>query len=115
MAIAGKMYSPRTKLEMTKIRGFLEKYNISDINVEVRQMAEMRPYRYDAIKYDMIAYDDYMNYTLLNVYKMNIPEPSFERIIERMTEFDNMLSDPETAELIQQARFLHRLKHGAES
>jgi hypothetical protein len=43
---------------------------------------------------------------------LKMPIEQFEKITDLANEFDELLHDRECRELIQQAKFIHRLKYG---
>jgi len=99
--------------DMVAAKEFVAKYNIQNIEVKTKKVAEVAPYTAYNLKYDIYKYEDYMTYNLINMYSMDVPESSFFDIIQRIHELDELMTDPESAKLIMEARFIYRLKHGS--
>lgn len=53
---------------------------------------------------------DYIQYENHPVLTMEISEAEFDQIASKVCEFDNLMRDPETAQLLMEARFINRLK-----
>ena len=49
-------------------------------------------------------------YNNQEVLVVSIPEQNLDKIVNTLIEYDNLLKDPETRELVQQARFILELK-----
>ena len=98
-------------MDQRKVRQAIERWGVTDLNVE-------EEHYYDYRQYDPYNFRDYdYKYTTVQgkrrfKVKLTIPAEQFERLIDRAEEFDELMHDRETKELIQQARFLYRLKYG---
>ena len=101
-------------VDMKRAREFVAKYNIQNITINAKTVAEVAPYSMAPYRYDTFMYDDYVTHTHVNMYSMEIPEGSFTNIIDRISEIDDLMTDPESARLIMEARFIYRLRHGTE-
>ena len=101
-------------MDNRKIRNLVERYQLSEFNIEeqpyydYRQSYSASPYSYD-MEYNM--YDRYET-KRRQLIALKMPIEQFEKITDLADEFDELLHDRETRELIQQARFIHRLKYG---
>lgn len=96
---------------MEQLKKFVYNYNIQDITIDPQRMRKAKAldvYSTYSIKdyYDITEYD-------VNMYKMSIPEDSFDKIVNTVAEFEQLMQDPETAKLLMEARFIYRLKHGS--
>lgn len=105
---------PRSDIDMKRAKEFVNKYNIQDINIKVREVADIQQYNFRYDYYSSPEFDKYIKYTHVNMYTMSMPESSFEDIIDRIAEIDNLMRDPETTKLLHEARFIYRLKYGTE-
>lgn len=110
MAI-GNMYSSSPE-DYERIKKFAHRYRLSNIEQKVKVIREapgysyIDPYRYDS--FDAISFKE----THMAYFSMEISERDLVSVVNRLNEFDDLLSDPETAHMLQEARFLYRLKHG---
>ena len=110
LSVAKKM-SNRSKYEMEQLKKFVYDHGIQDITIDSVRMRKAKAldiYSQYSIKdyYDISEYD-------VNMYKMSIPEDQLDRIVNTVTEFEELMRDPETAKLLMEARFIYRLKHGS--
>jgi uncharacterized iron-regulated protein len=90
-------------------RQLVDRYRIklTDRKVESRY----KPLDYTS--YNRYAYEylqDYVQYESHPVLVMEISEAEFEQIANKVCEFDDLMRDPETAQLLMEARFINRLK-----
>ena len=102
--------SDRSKYEMEQLKKFVYNHGIQDITIDSVRMRKAKAldiYSQYSIKdyYDISEYD-------VNMYKMSIPEDQLDRIVNTVTEFEELTRDPETAKLLMEARFINRLKKG---
>ena len=91
------------------IRQLVDRYRIklTDRKVESRyNLADYTSYNSYAREY----LQDYVQYESQPVLVMEISESEFEQIAAKVCEFDNLMRDPETAQLLMEARFINRLK-----
>jgi hypothetical protein len=101
--------SIRSPYEMEQLKKFVERYGVRDIKVEPAQYYKVNPldtYAFSAN--DFAQFETHY----VNMYKMSIPEDKLDRIANIVTEFDDLMQDPETAKLLMEARFINRLKRG---
>lgn len=103
MAMGGSL--AKYDVDMKRARDFVAKYNIQNIKISVKSVVETMPY--------VINYEEYLKHTHINMYSMEVPESSFTNIIDRISELDDLMRDPESAKLIMEARFIYRLRHGS--
>lgn len=75
----------RSRLEMKRVKNFLAKYDIDNVDIGV-------------------MYSKY-------VYKIEIPEERFDDLVENIMEINELVQDSECKSLIDQAKFLYRLKN----
>ena len=53
---------------------------------------------------------NYIEEEVIPVLKVEIPEAEFTKMSNVLCEFDDLMRDPETAQLLMEARFINRLK-----
>lgn len=99
----------RSAHDLELLKKFVANYNIRDITIEQAQRAEA--FDHYAMGYSSI--NEYMfHIETINMYKMSVPEQSLDKIVNIVNEFEELMRDPETAELLMEARFINRLKKG---
>ena len=59
-----------------------------------------------------IEYNNYIREMRRKSAKLKMPLEQLEKLVDLAEEFDDLLHDRETRELINQARFINRLKYG---
>lgn len=90
-------------------RQLVDRYRIkvTDRRVESRY----KPLDYTSYnRYASEYLQDYIQYENHPVLTMEISEVEFEQIASKVCEFDNLMRDPETAQLLMEARFINKLK-----
>lgn len=90
-------------------RQLVDRYRIkvTDRRVESRY----KPLDYTSYnRYASEYLQDYIQYENHPVLTMEISEAEFAQIASKVCEFDSLLKDPETAQLLMEARFINRLK-----
>jgi hypothetical protein len=100
-------------MDKQKIRNLAERFQMSEFNIEeqpyytydYRQGYNDYSYRYDSV------YDRYETQRR-QVVSLKMPIEQLEKITDLADEFDRLLHDGETRELIYQARFIHKLRYG---
>ena len=98
-------------MDPRKIRQAVERWGVTDLNIEEENY-------YDYKHYDPYTFRDYdYKYSTVQAQrrfkvKLEMPAERFERLVSLADEFDDLMHDRETKELIQQARFINRLKYG---
>jgi hypothetical protein len=95
--------------KLEKIKNFVTNYGINEVSVDIKDSVVARPYTWNDMTYSP---EQYFNTERINVYKMSLPEKSLEKIVETVTEYDNLMRDPETRRLLMEAKFIHSLKYG---
>jgi len=98
-------------MDERKIRRAVDQFGIRELNIEEEPYYDYRPYDSFSYRNDDYRYATSQIMRRRNV-KLKMPLEQFERLVEYAEEFDDLLHDKETRELIQQARFLNRLKYG---
>ena len=98
-------------MDQRKIRQAVERWGVRELNVEEESYYDYRPYDSFSYRNDDYRYATAQARRRYNV-KLTIPSEQFEKLIDRAEEFEDLMHDRETKELIQQARFLYRLKYG---
>ena len=113
MAIVGKTYQISSE-DVEKIRIFIRDYKIENIGQQIKVIREMPNYQY--CDYSDFALDRMIDYneTHMAYHKMEIPERALVDIVNKLDEFDKLMHDPETRDLVQKALFIYRLKNGTE-
>lgn len=99
----------RSPYEMEQLKKFIDNYGVRDITIEAAKYYKTNPsdtYAFSANDY--AQFDTHY----VNMYKMSIPEDKLDKIASIVTEFDDLMRDPETAKLLMEARFINRLKRG---
>ncbi len=101
----------RSPREIERLKRFIQANGVTEINVEPTWRYRVNPslgYNYSSV--------DYAEFTTTteqtNMYKMSIPEYDLYRIVDVVSEFDELMRDPETSKLLMEARFINRLKRG---
>lgn len=100
-------------MDKRKVHQAIERWGVTELNYE-------EEYYYDYRNYDPYNFRDYDGYKYSTTvqanrrYKVKLAMPSeqFERLLTLAEEFEDLLHDRETKELINQARFINRLKYG---
>jgi len=93
---------------LRNIQRFLQlaKGNIKNIS----QKHEHEPINYHHYEYGTASY--HMTTKVVNIVEMECEMEELSKIIERFIEFEQMQYDPECRDLINQAKFVNRLKNG---
>lgn len=95
--------------QLQLFKQFANTYNIRDVN---RTMEARSIFR----SFDKWSMEPYENLTSevhhIPVLTLKIDEKTLESIAGKVLEIDELLSDPECARLLMEARFIHRLKRG---
>lgn len=100
----------RSPRELERLKRFIQANGITEITVEPTQRYRVNPYNYNYSSVDYVEFTTRTEQT--NMYKMSIPEYDLYRIVDVVSEFDELIRDPETARLLMEARFINRLKRG---
>jgi hypothetical protein len=90
-------------------RQFVDRYRIKVTDRKV----ESRYHPADYISYNRYASEylqDYVQYESHSVLVIEISESEFDQVAAKVREFDDLMRDPETAQLLMEARFINRLK-----
>ena len=96
-----------TSDENNNLRYFIQDYGISEINRKEEQYRT--PESYDTFSNYFNNYTYVIHATRIK-YSMEIEEEKFLNIVHKVTEYDNLMKDPETAKLVMEAKFISRLK-----
>jgi hypothetical protein len=100
----------RSSYELERLKKFVLNYRIDDFKVEQQRQAET----FDHYAMGFSSINEYtFNTQIINVCKMSMPEQSLDRIVNIVTEYEELMKDPETAKLLMEARFINRLKYGS--
>lgn len=100
-------------VDVEKAKMFVQRYRIAEIKETIKA-------RHTGIDY-FNSYYNYSDpwrevpmstYTHVRVFSMEIEESMFSEIINKIAELDELMRDPETAKLLHEAKFIHRLKRG---
>jgi hypothetical protein len=86
-----------------------------DYRVTVTDTKVIRQHRHTPFSYVNTDWDDMATYhqdISVPVIVAEIPEKEFVAIAEALSEFKDLMKDPETARLLMEARFINRLKKG---
>lgn len=84
-------------------------YNIEVKNVTARSRALFPRFNmHELSQYNELHY----NTETYNVLNIEVPETDLRYILQAVQEWTDLLKDPETSELVMQARFLLRLRKG---
>jgi flagellar motor switch protein FliM len=94
-----------------RARQFVAQYRISDIKQTIKARHEYADY-FNTYMTDPYRFEPTIQYTHVKMLSMEMEEASFARIVDKMTELEELESDPETAKLLHEAKFIHRLKRG---
>lgn len=70
-----------------------------------RKCIPQPPFGYTAIDPPM-----YLQEEVVPIITIEIEENNFQAMADKISEFDNLMRDPETAKLLMEARFINRLK-----
>ncbi len=110
MAI-GKMYSGSPK-EYEQIKEFMYHYRIENIEQQVKVVRDIPRFSYsDVYKYGDTSFN--YNETHMTYFKMEVPERELVNFVGKLNLFDNLMQEPETRQLVNEAIFIYRLKHGS--
>lgn len=99
----------RSDDEMKNLKKFVADYGIKDIKILTEERYKFNP----PDSYAFTA-QEYLHYQteLINFYNLSIPENSLDKLVNIITEFEELMRDPESAKLLMEARFINRLKRG---
>lgn len=104
------MQTKMSQHEAETLKNFIINYNIRDITSEPVQTRYAQPIKWSDYTYNS---DMYFHTEQINMFKMTMPEDTLKKIVSVVTEFDELMRDPETAKLLMEARFINRLKYGS--
>lgn len=99
-------------MDPRKIRRLVERYGIRELDVEEEPYYDYRPFDRYSSPSGSIEYNNYIREMRRKNVKLKMPLEQFEKLVNLAEEFDDLLHDRETRELINQARFINRLKYG---
>ncbi len=99
-------------MDNRKIKHLLERYEVRELNIEEEPYYDYRTYDRYSYPSSNIDYNYHIREMRRKSVKLKIPLEQLERLVGFAEEFDDLLQDRETRELINQARFINRLKHG---
>jgi hypothetical protein len=85
------------------------RFNIKDVEIEQQRNIDSMPVSWYDRSYSI---DQYFTAYHVNMVKLKLPEENLKHIIELVQEYEDLLADAEAKELINQAKFIYRLKHG---
>jgi hypothetical protein len=92
------------------IRDFVIRFNIKDFEVIQQRAVDAQPLSWYDRSYSV---EQYFTTYELNMIKLELPEQNLKHIIGLVQEYEDLQADAESRELINQAKFIYRLKHGA--
>lgn len=98
------MYKPDS------IHQILLDYKITISNQRMERRYLPRPYSYSAM--NVIDYDTYTRTEeeVVSMITADMPEKEFTAMADALCEMRDLMRDPETAQLVMEARFINRLK-----
>lgn len=99
-------------MDNRKIKRLLERYEVQEINIEEEPYYDYRTYDRYSFPSSNIDYNYHIREMRRKSVKLKIPLERLERLVDLAEEFEDLLHDRETKELINQARFINRLKYG---
>lgn len=99
-------------MDPRKIRRLVERYEIRELDVEEEPYYDYRPFDRYSSPSSSIEYNNYIREMRRQNVKLKMPLKQLEKLVDLAEEFDDLLHDRETRELINQARFINRLKYG---
>lgn len=92
-------------------RQLVDRYGIKVTDRKVMNRYNPPDYTsYNSYSYAREYLQDYVQYERHPVLTMEISEAEFSQIASKVCEFDSLLQDPETAQLLMEARFINKLK-----
>jgi len=99
---------PKARLE--QVRRFVYEFKITVEKTEIRPI-----YAYHNVK-DYYQYDKFLDAQIYQqnetVYKLEVRERELEKIAEIVSEWQDLMSNPQSAQLLMEARFINRLQRG---
>ena len=83
-------------------------------NIEVKNVtSRSRPLFPRFNMHELSQYNEpHCNMETYSVFNIEVPETDLKYILQAVQEWTDLLKDPETSELVMQARFLLRLRKG---
>jgi hypothetical protein len=99
-------------IDYEKAKKFAARYRLTEVKENIKARHETADYSYYNYKDPWASYEPYLRYTHVRVYSMEIEGSMFAEIIDKVSELDELMQDPETARLVCEAKFIHRLKNG---
>lgn len=96
--------------KLEKVKDFIYDFKINIEKVEQRPIYAYRPatYYYDHEKF----LDAQIYQQTETVYKLEISERQLDEIVNIVNEWRDLTSNPQSADLLMEARFINRLQRG---
>lgn len=92
------------------LKDFIIRFNIKDVEIEQQRTVDSMPVSWYDRSYSI---EQYFTTYQMNMVKLKLPEENLKHIISLIQEYEDLLADTEARELVNQAKFIYRLKHGA--
>lgn len=92
------------------VRQLVESYKITLTNKKMQQQHSGYSDLYSYNVRDTYYHNAYMQVESVPVVTLDIEESRLLQIADKVAEFDDLMRDPETAQLLMEARFINRLK-----
>jgi hypothetical protein len=88
---------------------------VYDFRINVEKVEERPVYSYRTIS-DYHNYDKFLDAQVYQqtetMYKLEIGERQLEQIVEIVNEWQDLMANPQSADLLMEARFINRLQRG---
>lgn len=96
-----------------RLREFIYRFRIEEVTTEPRQTYSSDSYSEYTLDNPSFYSPYTVRYEITEVVSVKIPLDYFKRLAHTVMEFDELMTYPESRSLIQEAKFLYRLRHGA--
>lgn len=96
-------------MDKRKIKYAVERYGVTEFNVVEEPYFDYQRFDSFSSPYGEHAYTKYRSRPNVT---LKMPLENFDRLLNSAEELDDLLSDRETRELINQARFIYKLRYG---
>jgi hypothetical protein len=96
--------------KLARVKNFVYEFRINVEKVEQRPVYAYRSVN-DYYNYDKVI-DAKIYQQTETVYKLEIAERQLEQIVEMVTEWQDLMTNPQSAQLLMEARFINRLQRG---
>lgn len=90
------------------VRQILSEYGITISSTKMQRRHRNMPVSYSAL--NIPDYNYFIQEETVTIINAEIPEKEFTAMADTLCEFRDLMKDPETAQLLMEARFINRLK-----